>query len=107
MVRHGDAPKEDVYEMLRSNEVRRRLAFDLLEASNPELRENKADFLAVVRFIWDATVSYDVCREFVMRHSKMLIEIQRDILRAEAERRHQQQSIPAGPGFFERLFQHP
>src|SRR5215468_6720213 len=75
MVRYGDSSKEELYEMLRSTDERRRhLAFDLLEASNSELKDDKATFLRVLRFIWDATVSYDVCRDFALRHAKMLIE---------------------------------
>jgi hypothetical protein len=107
MVRHGDSSKEELYEMLRSADVRRRhLAFDLLEASNAELRENKAVFLRVLRFIWDATVSYDVCRDFATRHSRMLIELQRERLHAETERQHHPQAGPPKQRFFERLFEH-
>ena len=107
MVRYGDSSKEELYEMLRSiDERRRHLAFDLLEASNSELKDDKATFLRVLRFIWDATVSYDVCRDFALRHAKMLIELQRERLHAEAERRAHQESEPAKHRFFERLFEH-
>lgn len=107
MVRHGDSSKEELYEMLRSADVRRRhLAFDLLEASNSELRENKAVFLRVLRFIWDATVSYDVCRDFATRHSRMLIELQRERLLAETGRRQHQPPDQAKQRFFDRLFEH-
>ena len=107
MVRHGDSSKEELYEMLRSADMRRRhLAFDLLEASNSGLRDNKAVFLRVLRFIWDATVSYDVCRDFATRHSKMLIEMQRERLFAEAGRRHDPQAGEPKHRFFERLFEH-
>jgi hypothetical protein len=107
MVRYGDSSKEELYEMLRSTDERRRhLAFDLLEASNSELKDDKATFLQVLRFIWDATVSYDVCRDFALRHARMLIELQRDRLHAEAERRGRQESEPPRQRFFERLFEH-
>ena len=105
MVRYGDSSKEELYEMLRSTDERRRhLAFDLLEASNSDLKNDKATFLQVLRFIWDATVSYDVCRDFALRHSRMLIELQRD--RLHAERRARQESEPSRQRFFERLFEH-
>ena len=82
------------------------MAFDVLEASNSELRENKAVFLRVLRFIWDATVSYDVCRDFATRHSRMLIELQRERLFAETGRRQDRPSDPPKHTFFERLFEH-
>jgi hypothetical protein len=107
MIRHGDSSKEELYEMLRSADVRRRhLAFDLLEAGNSELRDNKAVFLRVLRFIWDATVSYDVCRDFATRHSRMLIELQRERLLAETGRRQRPPSDQPKQKFFERLFEH-
>jgi hypothetical protein len=107
MVRHGDSSKEELYEMLRSADVQRRhLAFDLLEASNAGLRENKAVFLRVLRFIWDATVSYDVCRDFATRHSRMLIELQRERLLAETGRRRHEPPDQPKRRFFERLFEH-
>ena len=102
MVRHGDASLEDVCDMLRASDAaRRHVAFDLLEVSNP-VRDDKAAFLAVLRFIWDATGSYDVCRDFVMRHPRMLVELQRDRLRL-----HRQQPGAARTGFFDRLLQQP
>jgi hypothetical protein len=100
VVRHGEAAPEQVSDMLRSSEARRQhLAFDLLEASNP-VKHDKAAFLAVLRFIWDATGSYDVCRDFVMRHPRMLVELQRDRLRLS-----RQQSGAPRTSFFDRLLQ--
>jgi hypothetical protein len=100
VVRHGDASLDDVSDMLRAGDAaRRHVAFDLLEASNP-VKDDKAAFLAVLRFIWDATGSYDVCRDFVMRHPRMLVELQRDRLRL-----HRQQPGAPKTGFFDRLLQ--
>jgi hypothetical protein len=106
VVRYGDNSKEELYEMLRSpDEHRRHLAFDVLEASNARLRKDKATFLRVLRVIWDATVSYDVCREFALRHAMMFIELQRDRLHAQAERRADPSSESSRQRFFERLFE--
>jgi hypothetical protein len=68
MVRHGALPKPHVYELLCSPDPRvRRAAFILLEAGNPKLGKNSALYFEVLRFIWDATYSYDICQEFMRR----------------------------------------
>jgi hypothetical protein len=108
MIQYGDSSKEELYEMLRSpDEHRRHLAFDLLEASNAKLRNDKATFLRVLRVIWDAAVSYDVCRDFALRHPTMFIELQHDRLQAKNARRENPGSDPSRQRFFERLFEQP
>jgi hypothetical protein len=69
MVKHGAISRAHVCHMLASEDPDvRRAAFVLLEASNPTLRKNSQLFMEIVRFIWEATPSYEVYREFSRRH---------------------------------------